>query len=84
LQLVKLQMSHRQVFEALRAADIGVNVHYIPVHTQPYYEAMGFKVGNFPEAERYYSEAISLPMFQSMTIEQQDTVASVLRDVLTK
>lgn len=84
LQLVKLQMSHREVFEALRAADIGVNVHYIPVHTQPYYEAMGFKVGNFPEAERYYSEAISLPMFQSMTIAQQDTVASVLRDLLTK
>lgn len=84
LRTEKIQKTHRQVFEALRGAGIGVNVHYIPVHTQPYYKAMGFKLGDFPEAEKYYSEAISLPMFQSMTDEQQNVVVSVLREVLSK
>ena len=84
LRLGELQKTHRQVFEAMREAGIGVNVHYIPVHTQPYYKAMGFKLGDFPEAQKYYSEAISLPMFQSMTDEQQNVVVSVLREVLSK
>ena len=84
LRLGELQKTRRQVFEELREAGIGVNVHYIPVHIQPYYEAMGFKFGDFPEAEAYYSEAISLPMFQSMTDIQQDNVVSVLGNVLTK
>ena len=60
-----------------------MNLHYIPVHTQPHYQRMGFKVGDFPRAEQFYAEAISLPMFQTMSVEQQDQVVDVLRQVLT-
>lgn len=83
LQLSKIQKTHRQVFEMLREQGVGVNLHYIPVHTQPFYQRMGFKVGDFPYAETYYSEAISLPMFQSMTCEQQDQVVAALYKVLS-
>lgn len=83
LQLAKIEKSHRQVFEELREQGIGVNLHYIPVHTQPHYQRMGFKVGDFPRAEQFYAEAISLPMFQTMSDEQQDQVVDVLRQVLT-
>ncbi|MCF3195919.1 UDP-4-amino-4,6-dideoxy-N-acetyl-beta-L-altrosamine transaminase [Pseudomonas bubulae] len=79
LQLDKIQKTHRQVFEALRELGIGVNLHYIPVHTQPYYERMGFKPGDFPQSQTYYQEAISIPMFQTMTDEQQDEVIAALR-----
>lgn len=82
LQLDKINKTHRQVFEELRAAGIGVNLHYIPVHMQPYYQDMGFKKGDFPEAERYYNEAISLPMFSTMTEQQQEEVVRVLQKVL--
>lgn len=78
LQLDKVARTHRQVFEALRELGIGVNLHYIPVHTQPYYQRMGFKPGDFPEAQRYYAEAISLPMFQTMTEAQQDEVVTAV------
>lgn len=83
LQLDKISKTHRQVFEALRELGIGVNLHYIPVHTQPHYQRMGFKAGDFPEAQRYYAEAISLPMFQTMSEEQQDEVVAALRKALT-
>ncbi|WP_315263880.1 UDP-4-amino-4,6-dideoxy-N-acetyl-beta-L-altrosamine transaminase [Pseudomonas fragi] len=79
LQLDKIQKTHRQVFEALRELGIGVNLHYIPVHTQPYYERMGFKPDDFPQSQSYYQEAISIPMFQTMTDEQQDEVIAALR-----
>ncbi len=82
LQLGKITKTHSQVFEALRERGIGVNLHYIPVHTQPYYQRMGFGVGDFPEAERYYAEAISLPMFQTMTEAQQDEVVAAVREAL--
>lgn len=82
LQLDHIKKSHRQVFEELRQSGIGVNLHYIPVHTQPYYQNMGFKQGDFPEAERYYSEAISLPMYQGLTDDQLDEVVRVLESVL--
>jgi UDP-4-amino-4,6-dideoxy-N-acetyl-beta-L-altrosamine transaminase len=82
LQLDKIGKTHRQVFDALRELGIGVNLHYIPVHTQPYYQAMGFKLGDFPEAERYYSEAISLPMYPTLTSEEQDFVIKVLTQAL--
>ncbi|EOD9423198.1 DegT/DnrJ/EryC1/StrS family aminotransferase, partial [Vibrio campbellii] len=82
LQLDKISLTHKEVFDALRDKGIGVNLHYIPVHTQPYYEKMGFSEGDFPESERYYREAISLPMFHAMSEEQQDTVVQVLTDVL--
>lgn len=66
--------SHRALFENLRAGGVGVNLHYIPVYQQPYYERMGFKREDYPEAERYYAEAISLPMYPGLTEEQQDEV----------
>jgi dTDP-4-amino-4,6-dideoxygalactose transaminase len=84
LQLDKINKSHRQVFESLREQGIGVNLHYIPVHTQPYYQAMGFAAEDFPEAVTYYREAISLPMFQGLTNEQQDTVLTSLKMALTQ
>lgn len=83
LQTERLQHSHRQIFEGLRAAGIGVNVHYIPVHLQPYYRDLGFAAGDFPQAEAYYAQAISLPLFPAMTDEQQDFVADQLRRLLT-
>lgn len=84
LQLEKIGKSHRQVFTELREKGIGVNLHYIPVHTQPFYQRLGFKKGDFFEAEKYYREAISIPLFHGMTQEQQDKVISVLTEVLTE
>ena len=82
LQLDNISKTHRQVFEALRTQGIGVNLHYIPIHTQPHYERMGFRTGDYPLAEQYYAEAISLPMYQSLSYEQQDQVVEVLQVVL--
>jgi UDP-4-amino-4,6-dideoxy-N-acetyl-beta-L-altrosamine transaminase len=82
LQLDELRTSHRQVFESLREQGIGVNLHYIPVHTQPYYQRMGFGAGDFPQSEAYYREAISLPMFQTMTMAQQDAVVAAIEKSL--
>lgn len=82
LQLEKTSVTHLQVFEALRAKDILVNLHYIPVHTQPYYQKMGFKLGDFPQAENYYAEAISIPMYPTMTEVQQDEVIAALSEIL--
>lgn len=70
------------VFGSLRRAGIGVQVHYIPVHTQPYYRSMGFKAGDFPETERYYAEAITLPLFPAMTEAEQDIVCNALTSAL--
>lgn len=83
VQTERLSISHREVFDGLRAAGIGVNVHYIPVHLQPYYRDLGFKPGDFPEAEAYYAQAISLPMYPAMTDEQQDFVVDQLRRLLS-
>ena len=90
LHLYVIRLNSHEIFKAhsfvsteLRAAGIGVNLHYIPVYNQPYYEKMGFKKGYCIESERYYSEAISLPMFPELTIAEQDYVASTLREVLT-
>ncbi|MEZ8382342.1 UDP-4-amino-4,6-dideoxy-N-acetyl-beta-L-altrosamine transaminase [Vibrio splendidus] len=82
LKVDEISRTHKQVFDALRENGIGVNLHYIPVHTQPYYQSMGFSEGDYPESENYYREAISLPMFHTMTIEQQDQVKVVLEKVL--
>ena len=84
LQLGQINTTHLDVFNALRAAGVLVNLHYIPVHMQPYYQKMGFESGQFPEAEKYYKEAISIPLFSAMTEGQQDTVCSTLRTILSK
>ncbi|WP_315337186.1 UDP-4-amino-4,6-dideoxy-N-acetyl-beta-L-altrosamine transaminase [Pseudomonas grimontii] len=82
LQLEKISKTHRQVFESLRELGIGVNLHYIPVYTQPYFERMGFEPESYPQSQNYYREAISLPMFHAMTIEQQDVVIAALREAV--
>lgn len=82
LQLDKINATHRQVFEALRAKDILVNLHYIPVHTQPYYQQMGFKQDDFPDAEQYYREAISIPMHVNLTDEELQYVANSIKKAL--
>jgi UDP-4-amino-4,6-dideoxy-N-acetyl-beta-L-altrosamine transaminase len=82
LKLESIKKSHLQVFEELRRRDIGINLHYIPVHTQPYYQRMGFKKGDFPVAEQYYSEAITLPLYYGLTEAAQDEVVAALREVL--
>lgn len=82
LKLDQITKTHRQIFELLREEGIGVNLHYIPIHTQPYYKAMGFQLGDFPEAERYYAEAISLPIFQTMSETQQDLVIDALTNAI--
>lgn len=79
LQLDQMDQTHRQVFEQLRASGIGVNLHYIPVYLQPYYRKLGFSPGHCPEAERYYAEAISLPMFPRLTDAEQDQVVASLK-----
>lgn len=82
LQLDNIEVSHRQVFESLREQGIGVNLHYIPVHTQPFYQGLKFTTGQFPESERYYAEAISLPMYTGLTESQQDQVIEALRKAI--
>jgi UDP-4-amino-4,6-dideoxy-N-acetyl-beta-L-altrosamine transaminase len=83
LQLERIRKTHREVFEGLRAAGIGVNLHYIPVHFQPYYRELGFKAGDYPAAERYYGEAISLPMFSKLTDAELEMVTQAVRTTVT-
>ncbi len=82
LKLDEIKLTHREVFETLRLQNIGVNLHYIPVHEQPYYQKLGFRKGDFPASERYYKEAISIPMFPTLTFKQQQTVINSLKEVL--
>ncbi len=74
--------THREVFEALRDRNIGVNLHYMPVYLQPYYRNLGFGPGLCPEAERHGQEAISIPLYAGLTEQQQDTVVAALVDAL--
>lgn len=74
--------SHRSIFDALREAGVGVNLHYIPVYRQPYYQELGFGQGYCPNAEAYYAEAISLPIYPSMTHEEQDFVVAAVTEAL--
>ena len=76
------KVSRYKVFNSLKKGGIGVNVHYIPIHTQPYYQEMGFAYGDFPIAETYYNNAISLPLFSQMSSEDQDKVVTTLAKAL--
>ena len=82
LQLGKIKKTHLEVFEYLKRAEIGVNLHYIPVHLQPFYQKMGFVPGDYPLSEEYYREAISLPMYHTLTEEQQDEVIQAVSEAL--
>ncbi len=77
-----VKKNRAEVFDCLREEGIGVNVHYIPVHLQPYYRKLGFEPGDFPVAERYYANAISLPVFYSLTDQDQNQVLAVLERIL--
>lgn len=79
LQLDAVRASHRAVFDAMRASGVGVSLHYIPVYRQPYYRALGFTAGYCPNAEAYYAEAISLPMFPGLTDDDLGVVVGSLR-----
>lgn len=73
---------HRATFEALWAVGIGVNLHYIPVHLQPYYRAMGFEPGDFPACEDYYARAISIPLHVGLTDDEQGQVVTAISEAL--
>ncbi len=76
------QLPRKALFEHLRSNNIGVNLHYIPVHLQPYYQKLGFKPGDFPAAEAYYKSAITLPLFPQLNEQQQDFVINCIQDLL--
>jgi dTDP-4-amino-4,6-dideoxygalactose transaminase len=82
LHLNEISVPYRQVYGAMQAAGVQVNLHYIPVYRQPYYEAMGFAAGYCPQAEDYYAQAFSLPLYPGLTQPQQDSVVSALAKAL--
>ena len=82
LKLTQISMSQREVFEVLHSANIGVNLHYIPVYRQPYYEQFGFKKGYCPNAEGYYAEAISIPIFPGMKLDEQDYIVNTITELV--
>lgn len=78
----KIRKTKNRIFAEMKEKGICLNLHYIPVHTQPYYENLGFKDGDFPNSEKYYEEAFTLPLYYSLTDEQQDYIVKSLVDVL--
>lgn len=84
LKLKELDKSHKQIFEELRESGIGVNLHYIPIHLQPYYKSLGFKYGDFQESEKYYQEAISIPIHTGLSKDDQETVIRYLKKIIRK
>lgn len=83
LKLGEIEKTQRQVYDALQVAGINVNLHYIPVYRQPYYEAMGFKAGYCPEGEQYHKEALSIPMYPGLTDLEQNKVIRVIYNLLS-
>jgi UDP-4-amino-4,6-dideoxy-N-acetyl-beta-L-altrosamine transaminase len=83
VQLSEVEKTQRQIFNTLLEQGVGVNLHYIPVYRQPYYEKLGFKQGYCPEAEQYYSESISIPVFPALTSGQQRSVVCAIQQILT-
>jgi dTDP-4-amino-4,6-dideoxygalactose transaminase len=79
LELEKIKQTHREIFESMRALGIGVNLHYIPVHTHPYYQKIGFEQRDFPNAKNYYAEAISLPIYPGLSDSEQKKVIDSLK-----
>lgn len=82
LKLKKITKNRKEVFDQLRQSGIGVHVHYIPVHTQPYYQQLGFNRGDFPESETYYEEALTLPLYVDLTETDINFITQKLRDIL--
>ena len=82
IELNKVNKSRKQIFNELRQNGIGVNVHYIPIHTQPYYQQQGFELGDFPNAEDFYGRAIGIPLYPSMNKQDQSVVVTTILDIL--
>ncbi len=82
LNLNNLKVSRKEIFEALQAENIGVNVHYIPVYLHPYYQKLGYKKGSCPEAEKLYSQIITLPLFPKMSDKDIDDVINAVKKVV--
>ena len=78
----RVRKTRQQIFAEMRARGIALNLHYIPVHTQPYYEALGFRAEDCPAAMEYYREALTLPLYPCMTDAEQEMTARALREVL--
>jgi dTDP-4-amino-4,6-dideoxygalactose transaminase len=83
INLDRVNKSRQQVFNELRKSGIGINVHYIPIHTQPYYQKFGHQKGDFPNAEKFYSRSLSLPLYFDMTHEQQDFIVKTLTNAIS-
>jgi len=81
-QLEAIDRSRKEIFDFLRQKAIGVNVHYIPVPAQPYYNSMGFGIDRYPESEKYYQEAVSLPLFPAMRNADQDKVICSIKEAI--
>jgi dTDP-4-amino-4,6-dideoxygalactose transaminase len=82
LMLDSIKKSRLQIFNEMKSEGIGVNVHYIPVHLQPYYQRMGFKQGDYPKAEDYYQQALTLPLYPDMTSQQVEQVTQTLITII--
>jgi len=82
IDIDNIAKSRKKIFDMLWNSNIGVNVHYIPIHTQPYYQKLGFQKGDFSNSEAYYARAISIPLFHGMTLKQQDKVCRELKKAL--
>jgi dTDP-4-amino-4,6-dideoxygalactose transaminase len=82
LKLEKIKKKHIQVFKFLIEKEIGVNLHYIPIYRHKYYQSMGFYYENYPHAEQYYKEAISLPIYYDLSKSQQDKVVCALKSAI--
>ena len=78
----QISKTKQQLFEAMKEQGIMLNLHYIPVHRQPYYEKLGFRQGDFPQSEKYYDEAFTLPLYYDLTNDQQDRIVESLRKIL--
>ena len=82
MKLNEIDISHEEFFTKMRKAEILVNLHYIPVYFHPYYRRLGFKKGYCEEAEKYYSDAVSIPMFPSLTDEDQMKVIKTIKSII--
>jgi UDP-4-amino-4,6-dideoxy-N-acetyl-beta-L-altrosamine transaminase len=82
LDLNKIDKTHEQIFKEMRVLGIGVNLHYIPIHMHPYYKNMGFKEGDFPKAESYYKETLSLPIYPDLSRKEVEFVSISLINVI--
>ncbi|NDD49652.1 MAG: UDP-4-amino-4,6-dideoxy-N-acetyl-beta-L-altrosamine transaminase, partial [Alphaproteobacteria bacterium] len=82
LKLDEIQKTLKEVHEKLLNYEIGVNLHYIPIHTHPYYQKMGFKKGDFPQSERFYSQAISLPIHPTLKKEEQNKIIAAVKEII--